>query len=708
LFIFLLINIFFFNSTFAQNIAANLETGYSIEICEDNSVFSVEKLSSDCFKKITTSELNKGNYQKRIWLKVIITDSSKKFIDFDKNIDSIKVYHNEKINLTGYLVAKSKKQLPLRTAINAIQIPVYNQPFYIEMISSKKLPILTGLKVLTASEFNQNRLKNHQTDIQFQIFFQGMMWIILLYNFFLYLSSKEKIYILYAIYIFGFSCFSLQNSGLLVDFLFPEKPYFTFLVRVLSLLTIALAFCTFLLAFLPSYTINKFWKSFYYITIRFLPLMTCVFLVLIYGFDNAKLYTILSSVTHGIILLFVLVFLGILVYKYWSDALVRYFLVGSFIVVGGAFTSNIVRVIFGDSLGNAYLIMQTGGILEILIFSLGLGYRMKSLEKENARFLENQNKILEEKVTERTREITIKQEEILVQNEELHQQQEEIISQRDYIEIQNQQLKHTNTQFTDSVRYAKTIQKAILPLKERVQNHFVDSFVLFRPRDIVSGDFYWFYETTDPITNEEVILIAVLDCTGHGVPGAFISLIGFAILNEIVAKENLTSPSEILTRLDERIQESLRQKQTNNLDGMDVALCAIRKINTTDSDNFEIKFSGAKRPLYFIKNNQLEELKGSKLSIGGFTKKKSSDKYNFEEDTIILSKNDKIYLTTDGFADQNGNNRQKIGSPKLKECFNEFHILPFAEQRKKFEEILDRHQGKQKQRDDITIMGIKL
>jgi serine phosphatase RsbU (regulator of sigma subunit) len=357
---------------------------------------------------------------------------------------------------------------------------------------------------------------------------------------------------------------------------------------------------------------------------------------------------------------------------------------------------------------NPGIIVQAGGILEILIFSLGLGHRMKNLEKENARILEEQNRTLEYKVAQRTMEISKQKEEMLVQNEELHQQQEEIISQRDYIGIQNKQLKTTNTHFTDSIRYAKTIQKAILPMKERFQQHFEDSFVLFRPRDIVSGDFYWIYETKDATTKEETTLLAVLDCTGHGVPGAFISLIGFALLNEIVAKEHITSPSKILKRLDERIQESLSQKQNQNLDGMDVALCAIKKTDSYKLADFEIKFAGAKRPIHFIKNNELHEIRGSKLSIGGITRKKMDNEYSFEEQTIILSKNDKIYLTSDGFIDQNGDNNRKIGSAKLKNYFNEFHHLPFAEQRQKFEEILDNHQGKRKQRDDITILGLKL
>ena len=715
-FISFLCNSLFLTSTFAQNEIANVDTGFVVEICTENTTLSingdVSKLNQNCFEKITLGSLNKKEYQDRIWLKIIVTDLEKKFIDFDKNIDSIKVHHNQKVFLAGSLVAQSEKQLPLSIAISAIRIPVYNQPFYVEIISSQKYPISTSLEVLKDAKFTQTHVKKRQDMVQFQIFFQGMMWIILLYNLFLFLSSKEKVYLAYTIYIFGFSIFSLQNSGLLVDYFASEMPYFSLLFRMCALATIAVGFSSFILTFLPSHTINKFWKRGFHILMVFSVAALIPYIIINYGLGNSYLYNLLSKIAHGVVMLFILVFIVNLARKYWSDTLVKYFLVGSFMVVGASFLSNILKAIFRDSLGDVYLVMQIGGVLEILIFSLGLGYRMKQLEKENARILENQNKLLEQKVDERTKEISMKQEEILVQNEELHQQQEEIISQRDYIEKQNQQLKTTNTQFTDSVRYAKTIQKAILPMKERVQAHFEDSFVLFRPRDIVSGDFYWVYETHDPITREEIILISVLDCTGHGVPGAFISLIGFAILNEIVSKELTTKPAQIMARLDERLQEALRQKQSHNMDGMDVVLCAIKKVDSihhsTGKKQFEVTFSGAKRPLYYIKDDILGELKGNRMAVGGISKKKEQLNLSFEEQKIILTKGDKIYLTTDGFADQNGKSQEKIGSLKLKSSLEEFHTLPLSEQKTKLEELLDFHQGKQKQRDDITIMGVKL
>jgi serine phosphatase RsbU (regulator of sigma subunit) len=130
--------------------------------------------------------------------------------------------------------------------------------------------------------------------------------------------------------------------------------------------------------------------------------------------------------------------------------------------------------------------------------------------------------------------------------------------------------------------------------------------------------------------------------------------------------------------------------------------------HSTGKKQFEVTFSGAKRSLYYIKDDIFEELKGNRISVGGITKKKEKIDTEFQEEKIILTKGDKIYLTTDGFADQNGKNQQKIGSLRLKKSLEEFHNLPFPKQKTQLEQLLDFHQGKQKQRDDITIMGVKL
>ncbi len=691
LLLFLFFNFYFLTSVFAQNKTADID--FSLQLCEDNTVFSIEKLEelgNNCFKKISLQELNEKKYEKKIWLKVTVNNRSKKHLNFDDNIDSIKVHHEGKTFLSGYSVARSEKELPYSINISVVNIPVYQKPFYVEITSSRNYPISTDLEVLMDTEFYFKYIEGRVKGIYFQLIFQGMMWIILLYNFFLYLSTKERVYLSYSIYIFGFSVFSLQNSGLLVDFFLYDNPEWSLLFRMVSLAIISVSLPAFILTFLPKRSVNNFWRYSLYGIMIYSVLVLIPYLIINYGFGNSFLYNAISKVSFSVVLLFVLIFMGYLILNKWSGVLVKYFLVGSFMVIGVAFYANTIKVIYGDQIGNVYVYVQVGVILEILIFSLGLGQRMNKLERKNAKILRDQNKILEKKVNERTQEVTL---------------------QKDYINSQNEQLKLSNTQFTDSVRYAQTIQEAILPFGKRLTSNFDEYFVFFRPRDIVSGDFYWIYETKDSLTNEDIVLIAVLDCTGHGVPGAFISIIGFALLNEIVSKDNISNPGKILKRLDERLQESLKQDRSNNMDGMDAALCAIKKIpkaNPADIQQFDVTFSGAKRPCYYIKDGTIDELKGNRMSVGGITKKKLRVGVEFEEEKIILSSGDKIYLTSDGFADQNGISKKKIGTKRMVRAFDKFQHFPLSEQKIQLEGFLNNHQQEQKQRDDITILGVKL
>ncbi len=299
----------------------------------------------------------------------------------------------------------------------------------------------------------------------------------------------------------------------------------------------------------------------------------------------------------------------------------------------------------------------------------------------------------------------LRQKEILIleTNEELQQTNNEIISQKEEIEEQRKMLALQYQSTQDSIKYAKTIQTAILPIKENLDK-VLNSFVLFRPKDIVSGDFYWFTVLPAVEGKTEKIYIAAVDCTGHGVPGAFMSMIGSRLLNAIVNERKITSPEEILTELDKGVVSSLKQSQTENNDGMDICLCEIEKC--TDG-TFRISFSGAKRPLYFYKKNesQLYLLKGDRKSIGGA--KTTLNKVVFTKQELVLEKGDTIFLTTDGYSDQNDKNRKKIGAVRMSEIFNEIATKPFGEQQKVLEDILDKHQEGTVQRDDITMIGVQ-
>lgn len=265
-----------------------------------------------------------------------------------------------------------------------------------------------------------------------------------------------------------------------------------------------------------------------------------------------------------------------------------------------------------------------------------------------------------------------------------------------------QVLNKQNEHIKSSIEYAKNIQNSILPVNRILDKHF-DSFILFRPKDIVSGDFYWF-TTVKNDKDDQMIFIAVVDCTGHGVPGAFMSLIGNRLLSEIVNEKRIFSPAQILEFMNVGIQIALRQDETKNNDGMDVGLCRIEYID----NKVKIIFSGAKRPLCFYKKgtNDISVIRGSHKSIGGIRAKRS--KLFYENYEIELDKGDIIYLFSDGYIDQNSFNRIKLGSKKLYEILLEIKDMEMEEQRKNLEDLLSAHMINTDQRDDITFVGIRL
>ncbi len=288
--------------------------------------------------------------------------------------------------------------------------------------------------------------------------------------------------------------------------------------------------------------------------------------------------------------------------------------------------------------------------------------------------------------------------EISVINAELAQQNEEILTQKEYIEDVNSKLKISITQITDSIRYAQTIQTAILPPETTFQQAFSDHFILFRPKNIVSGDFYW----CNQVDNKTVV--AAVDCTGHGVPGAFMSMIGNTVLNKLVNEEKLSDSVEILNRLNSEIQISLKQEDGYNQDGMDVALCVIQAL---DEQTYQIDFTGAKRSLLYKnpgENTPVNEMRGDNKSIGG----QQNNKKSYSRKELVLEKGTILYLTSDGFADQNNEQRKKYGRLALRKLLQKYAHVSLLEQKQALEDALVEHQGKAEQRDDITILGLKL
>lgn len=246
----------------------------------------------------------------------------------------------------------------------------------------------------------------------------------------------------------------------------------------------------------------------------------------------------------------------------------------------------------------------------------------------------------------------------------------------------------------DSINYAKRIQESILPADEMIHKVFGDSFIFYRPKDIVCGDFYWFSQKGDEA------LIAAVDCTGHGVPGALMTVIGNSLLNQIMAGNETTDPANILTQLDKKLLETFQQHgNVSTNDGMDAAIVRYR-VNKR-----EITFAGAKRPLYIFKNNELLELKGNKSPIGSFNH--NFDKL-FTTQKMTMNEGDTIYLFSDGLQDQfGGASGKKFMIKRFRDLLQDMQTVPMRDQLKRIESEIDDWQGRYEQTDDMLLVGIR-
>lgn len=266
------------------------------------------------------------------------------------------------------------------------------------------------------------------------------------------------------------------------------------------------------------------------------------------------------------------------------------------------------------------------------------------------------------------------------------------VTERKMIELD---IQHKNKKINDSINYARRIQNAILPDTNLIMKALPDSFILYKPRDVVSGDFPWFVQQGNDI------FIAAVDCTGHGVPGALLSLIGYFLLNDIVKSRNITDPGKILDLLDEGVTQTLRQDHMDaaTKDGMDIALC---RINTKTKT---VEYAGAHRPLHVITNGILEEVKGNKFPVGGGLYKNQT---SFTTTKIVLKAGDGIYFSSDGFPDQfGGPDGRKLGSKKMRELVEGFHTMPAAEAEQAFNHAWESWRGTHRQTDDVLLIGIK-
>lgn len=287
--------------------------------------------------------------------------------------------------------------------------------------------------------------------------------------------------------------------------------------------------------------------------------------------------------------------------------------------------------------------------------------------------LGERERVLEQKVLERT---------------------EEVVRQKEEVERQSRKVVELYKNVTDSIRYAKRLQESILPQEKRIRELLPESFVFYRPKDIVSGDFYWFEQVKDRV------VFAAVDCTGHGVPGAFMSLVGHNGLNQAIKERGVTEPAAVLKDLNRIAFEAMHKDRDQFLvrDGMDMALCSL------DRERMLLDYAGANCPLYLVRNGELMQFDPNKVSVGGF----ELAGVEFQQHRLQLEKGDVLYVFSDGYPDQFGGERgKKFLYRRFRELLIDIHKLPMERQKAALFEKLNEWKGAHEQVDDILVIGMR-
>ncbi len=514
----------------------------------------------------------------------------------------------------------------------------------------------------------------------------------------LFVFMKRRQYLYFALYVGSVAVFLFITEGYLYEYFWKENNFFlkfldAFQPYIMS--WISIFFLLFGIAYLEFRRKLKLWYRSVVIVlaitgIRIVLVALEVLFNMTYPDFVERILTVIWIFTVGIIPLFILIPPTIIrIRKGFQPA--WFFLFANLVLIPliyvtlySSLYSNEVITVY-ESIFNRIFItsgMYIAAILQIVIFSFGIAQKMRLDEMEkkqvqqqiidqlkiNEKLKDQVNRELEQKVKERTWEINEKKEEIEIQKKLI----------------------------TDSIDYARHIQYAVFPREEYLDQIQLEHFVLFRPKDIVSGDFYWIKEV-----HGSLIAVAA-DCTGHGVPGALMSMLGITLLNEQMAKSSLDDPANILNNLRDKIKEMLDQKGKleEQKDGIEMGIAIIHP------EKKELQFAGANNPLLLIRNKEakLHEYKGDRQPIGFHWEEKE-----FTTHRIPLQRRDTVYLFTDGYIDQfGGEQRKKFKSHRFKELLLSVHKESMENQKKRLEEALDNWRDDIEQIDDICVIGIRI
>ena len=672
-----------------------------------------------------TSQYGYDLRQKCIWIRFITLNKITKdriYLLSNNRFDTVALYEiqaNGAIDekKTGISLPNKEKDFILRTR-NCIKVLIRKderQVFYMQLVKTHK-----GEQIFPDVFFGS--LDSEIARDRISRLFFGILWgmtlIIAVYYLILSFFVRETSYIYYFLFAFTITLLMVYNSNYYGEVI----PRLAVYEKGRLMVLFGSVPITFYLLFGYTYlNLRENLKTWSRVIQLYLGLIwICIIIHLIsYNLFLRDLFAIIDQISNNVLLFAPLIYIvpSVLRIKHGAKH-AWYFLLANIsfiaIILWWWFLGTNMDLIYASRFMVVLIqaSVEISLVLQILIFAIGLGHKMRIMEtekrlaqekiieqlKENEKLKDKVNRELEDKVRERTKEISL--------------QKEEIESQRDELEQQKDILTEQKQEITDSINYAQKIQEAVLPDEILLNDLLPEHFVLFKPRDIVSGDYYWIRQ----IKNFTVIVVA--DCTGHGVPGAFMSMLGISMLNEIVSRSRFDNAGEILNRLRKKIKDTLKQegKEEEQKDGMDMSLAII------DNDSNDLQYAGAFNPLYLIRRkdqmtaselidkvsmelnqHRLIEIKGDRQPIAIYSAEKE-----FKTNHLEIKKDDTLYMFSDGYADQMGGPRgKKFMAKQFKELLLSIQDESMNRQKEILNVTLEDWIKDVQQLDDILVFGIR-
>lgn len=568
--------------------------------------------------------------------------------------------------------------------------------YYIKVKSTSVLIINTS--VFHPTSFHE---KNSQDQIMLGAL-NGILLVMGLYNLLIFLIIKDRLFLVFGMMLLSALMTSACIEGQALKYLWPNGQAFN--SEALGV------FRGLFFVFLHWYTVVFLNTKVNAPFLHKLFLLSIVF----YSFDafiSIFHVTLSSKLQLYTVILVPIISLASAVVGYRKGLKAIRFYTLAWLVFPIVLTLNDLALINLITVNSFFLfnIEKIAGIFIIILFALALADRYQQHKKEKdqaqADMLEMQRDInnkLEKKVEQRTGELlksndNLKRQsiELMALTEEVQEANAEVMAANENIKTINKQLEKQRDHVLSSINYAKRIQKAVLPFEERMQMAFPHHFILYRPKDVVSGDFYWFEQIGDKL------FLAVGDCTGHGVPGALMTMLGSQALANIIIQKGQSDAGKILDNLDSMLQKILKSDRTMVKDGMDIVMLVI------DNTTKQLQFAGARNPLIIVQNGELREVSGDIYSINGH--RKNNLPIEFTTHTIDISEPTTCYMYSDGFQDQFGGERgKKFMKRRFKNLLHEISGRAMPNQYHVLSNALDVWMKSYDQMDDILVMGLKL